>query len=131
MFILGYSIRPAMVTTMGEKGAKYPSACRGADGDHRIGDRSNGLPGPAEVPGASGLANAQPSSSSGWLDDLTKNDDGLVDLVLRTRAARGSSRVERAAYGTWGGGRSRPPLLADEALLRRQLETAVLHEETE
>ena len=135
-----------LATAWGEtekKGSKHPFAYRGANGDYLVGSRSCGHHVPAEVPAAnfgsvtlydashaSGLANGQPYPSIGSLDGLTKNDVGLVDLSFAPELPEGSSRVELAADGAWKGGvRLLPPRRADEALLRRQLETGRLHED--
>jgi hypothetical protein len=95
MFVIGYSISPAMVMNMVGKGSKYPFAYRDAAGDYLSGGRSYRLHLPAAVPAAnfwsvtlydaanaSGLDNGQPFPSIGSLDDLRYNDDGSVDLYF-------------------------------------------------
>ena len=95
MFIIGYSISPAMVLNLVGKGSKYPFAYRDADGEFLLGSRSYKLHLPANVPAgnfwsvtlydvsnASGLKNNQPFPSVGSLDKLKYNDDGSVDLYF-------------------------------------------------
>jgi hypothetical protein len=95
MFIIGYSISPAMVLNMVGAGSKYPFAYRDADGNHLSGGSSYRLHLPPDVPAenfwsvtlydaetASGLQNGQPYPSIGSNDDLTYNADGSVDLYF-------------------------------------------------
>jgi hypothetical protein len=95
MFVIGYSISPAMVMNVVGKGSKYPFAYRDVDGNYLSGGRSYRLHLPADVPAAnfwsvtlydaanaSGLDNGQPFPSMGSLDDLLYNDDGSVDLYF-------------------------------------------------
>jgi hypothetical protein len=95
MFIIGYSISPAMVMEMVGKGSKYPFAYRDGDGNYLSGSKAYRLHLPANVPAAnfwsvtlydasnaSGLDNGQPYPSIGSLDDLEINDDGSTDLYF-------------------------------------------------
>lgn len=95
MFIIGYSISPAMVLNMVGKGSKYPFAYRDKAGEFLSGGASYKLHLPASVPAAnfwsitlydaenaSGLKNGQRVPSIGSLDKLTYNDDGSVDLYF-------------------------------------------------
>ena len=105
MFIIGYSISPAMVLNMVGKGSKYPFAYRDADGEFLFGTRSYKLPLPANVPAgnfwsvtlydasnASGLQNDQPFPSIGSLDKLKYNDDGSVDLFFAPKLPDGAPK---------------------------------------
>jgi hypothetical protein len=102
MFMIGYSISPAMVMNMVGKGSKYPFAYRDADGDYLSGESSYKLRIPGPVPAenfwsitlydasnASGLQNGQPFPSIGSLDKLTYNDDGTVDLYFGPKLPSG------------------------------------------
>jgi hypothetical protein len=95
MFVIGYSISPAMVMNMVGKGSKYPFAYRDGDGDYLSGSQAYRLHIPAKVPAAnfwsvtlydasnaSGLDNGQPFPSIGSLDDLKYNPDDSVDLYF-------------------------------------------------
>ncbi|MBL0380111.1 MAG: DUF1254 domain-containing protein, partial [Desulfofustis sp. PB-SRB1] len=95
MFMIGYSISPAMVMNMVGKGSKYPFAYRDADGDYLSGGSTYKLNIPGPVPAAnfwsitlydaanaSGLQNGQPFPSIGSLDKLQYNDDESVDLYF-------------------------------------------------
>jgi hypothetical protein len=95
MFMIGYSISPAMVMNMVGAGSKYPFAYQDADGEYLVGDRSYRLHIPGPVPAAnfwsvtlydasnaSGLQNGQPYPSIGSLEDLEFNEDGSVDLFF-------------------------------------------------
>jgi hypothetical protein len=95
MFMIGYSISPAMVMNMVGAGSKYPFAYQDADGDYLSGSQAYRLHIPGPVPAAnfwsvtlydasnaSGLQNGQPFPSIGSLDDLEFNDDGSVDLFF-------------------------------------------------
>jgi hypothetical protein len=108
MFIIGYSISPAMVLNMVGKGSKYPFAYRDADGDFLLGSRSYKLHIPANVPAAnfwsitlydasnaSGLKNDQPFPSIGSLDKLQYKDDGSLDLYF------GPQRPEGVPESNW------------------------------
>ena len=108
MFIIGYSISPAMVLNLVGKGSKYPFAYRDADGDFLLGSRSYKLHVPAKVPAAnfwsitlydasnaSGLTNEQPFPSIGSLDKLQHNDDGSLDLYF------GPQRPEGVPESNW------------------------------
>lgn len=108
MFVIGYSISPAMVMNMVGKGSKYPFAYRDAAGEFLSGGRSYRLRLPAEVPAAnfwsvtlydatnaSGLDNGQPFPSLGSLDDLHYNKDGSVDLFF------GPALPEGAPESNW------------------------------
>ena len=103
MFIIGYSISPAMVLNLVGKGSKYPFAYRDADGDFLLGSRAYKLHLPANVPAgnfwsvtlydvsnASGLKNEQPFPSVGSLDKLKYNDDGSVDLYFAPELPKGA-----------------------------------------
>jgi hypothetical protein len=103
MFVIGYSISPAMVMNMVGKGSKYPFAYRDIDGNYLSGGRSYRLHLPAQVPAAnfwsvtlydaenaSGLDNGQPFPSIGSLDDLHYNDDGSVDLFFGPEVPTGA-----------------------------------------
>jgi len=108
MFIIGYSISPAMVMNMVGKGSKYPFAYRDADGEFLSGSKTYRLHIPANVPAAnfwsvtlydasnaSGLDNDQPFPSIGSLDDLQYNDDGSVNLYF------GSELPANAPESNW------------------------------
>jgi hypothetical protein len=108
MFIIGYSISPAMVLNLVGKGSKYPFAYRDVDGDFLLGSRSYKLHVPAKVPAAnfwsitlydasnaSGLKNDQSFPSIGSLDSLKYNDDGSVDLYF------GPKRPEDVPESNW------------------------------
>jgi len=95
MFIIGYSISPAMVLNMVGAGSKYPFAYKDAEGNYLSGGASYRLHLPPDVPAenfwsitlydaetASGLQNGQPYPSIGSNDDLTYNEDGSVDLYF-------------------------------------------------
>ena len=95
MFMIGYSISPAMVMNMVGKGSKYPFAYRDAKGEYLSGGQSYRLHIPGPVPAAnfwsitlydasnaSGLQNGQPFPSIGSLDKLKQNDDSSVDLYF-------------------------------------------------
>jgi hypothetical protein len=103
MFIIGYSISPAMVMNMVGKGSKYPFAYRDADGAYLSGSSAYRLHVPANVPAAnfwsvtlydasnaSGLDNGQPVPSIGSLNDLTYNADGSVDLYFAPEVPDGA-----------------------------------------
>ena len=108
MFKIGYSISPAMVLNLVEKGSKYPFAYKDADGDHLSGGTSYKLTLPPDVPAAnfwsvtlydgqnaSGLKNGQDFPSIGSLDNLKYNDDKSVDLYF------GPSLPEGAPESNW------------------------------
>jgi len=95
MFMIGYSISPAMVMNMVGKGSKYPFAYRDAGGDYLSGGSTYKLNIPGPVPAAnfwsitlydaanaSGLQNGQPFPSIGSLDKLKHNDDESLDLYF-------------------------------------------------
>jgi len=95
MFIIGYSISPAMVMEMVGKGSKYPFAYRDGDGNYLSGSKAYRLHLPANVPAAnfwsvtlydasnaSGLDNGQPYPSIGSLDNLKYNEDKSVYLYF-------------------------------------------------
>jgi len=95
MFVIGYSISPAMVMNMVGKGSKYPFAYRDVSGDYPSGGRGYRLHLPAGVPAAnlwsvtpydadnaSGLDNGRPFPSIGSLDELVENEDGSIDLYF-------------------------------------------------
>jgi hypothetical protein len=103
MFIIGYSISPAMVMNMVGKGSKYPFAYRDADGDYLSGGKTYKLNIPGPVPAAnfwsltlydasnaSGLQNGQPFPSIGSLDDLKYNEDGSIDLYFAPELPKGA-----------------------------------------
>jgi hypothetical protein len=103
MFMIGYSISPAMVMNMVGKGSKYPFAYRDADGDYLSGGSTyklNGFQGPVpaanfwsitlyDAANASGLQNGQPFPSIGSLDKLKYNDDESVDLYFGPELPKG------------------------------------------
>ena len=93
MFMIGYSVSPAMVMNMVGKGSKYPFAYRDSTGEYLSGSKSYKLHIPGPVPAAnfwsitlydasnaSGLQNGQPFPSIGSLDELKYNEDGSIDL---------------------------------------------------
>ena len=95
MFMIGYSISPAMVMNMVGKGSKYPFAYRDSTGEYLSGSKSYKLHIPGPVPAAnfwsitlydasnaSGLQNGQPFPSIGSLDELKYNEDGSIDLYF-------------------------------------------------
>ena len=95
MFIIGYSISPAMVLNMVGAGSKYPFAYKDAEGNYLSGGTSYRLHLPPDVPAenfwsvtlydaetASGVQNGQPFPSIGSNDDLAYNEDGSVDLYF-------------------------------------------------
>ncbi len=103
MFIIAYSISPAMVMNMVGKGSKYPFAYRDVDGDYLSGGRAYRLHVPADVPAAnfwsvtlydasnaSGLDNDQPFPSIGSLDSLGYNADGSVYLYFGPEVPEGA-----------------------------------------
>ncbi|MFC1836231.1 DUF1254 domain-containing protein [Thermodesulfobacteriota bacterium] len=105
MFIIGYSISPAMVMNMVGKGSKYPFAYRDAAGDYLSGGSMYRLHIPPNVPAAnfwsvtlydaenaSGLKNGQPFPSVGSLDKLKYNDDGSVDLYFGPKLPKGAPK---------------------------------------
>jgi hypothetical protein len=102
MFIIGYSISPAMVMNMVGKGSKYPFAYRDADGNYLSGGKTYKLHIPGPVPAknfwsvtmydagnASGLQNGQPFPSIGSLDKLQYNPDKSVDLYFGPELPKG------------------------------------------
>lgn len=104
MFIIGYSISPAMVMEMVGKGSKYPFAYRDMDGNYLSGSKAYRLHIPADVPAAnfwsvtlydasnaSGLDNGQSYPSIGSLDDLQYNDDGSLFLYFGPELPPGST----------------------------------------
>lgn len=103
MFIIGYSISPAMVMNLVGKGSKYPFAYKDAAGNYLSGGASYRLHLPTGIPAAnfwsitlydagnaSGLANGQPFPSIGSNDDLVVNEDGSVDLYFGPEPPRGA-----------------------------------------
>jgi hypothetical protein len=105
MFIIGYSISPAMVFNMVEKGSKYPFAYKDAAGNYLSGEASYKLHLPPNVPAAnfwsvtlydaenaSGLQNGQPFPSIGSLDNLKYNDDKSVDLYFGPKLPDGAPK---------------------------------------
>jgi len=108
MFIIGYSISPAMVENMVGAGSKYPFAYKDAAGEYLTGDKAYKLHVPADAPAenfwsvtlydasnSSGLQNGQQFPSIGSLDDLTYNEDGSVDLYFAPELPDG------APEGNW------------------------------
>jgi hypothetical protein len=92
-FTTAYATRPGMVVDLVEKGAKYPSTWRDADGKFPEGGTNYSLHLPPDIPaanfwsvtvydsiGASGLQNGQPLPSLNSMDKPTQNADGSYDL---------------------------------------------------
>ena len=105
MFIIGYSISPAMVLNMVGKGSKYPFAYRDADGDFLLGSRSYKLHIPANVPAAnfwsitlydasnaSGLKNDQPFPSIGSLEQTAVQGRRLARTSTSDHSGRKACR---------------------------------------
>jgi hypothetical protein len=101
-FTSAYAASPGMVVDMVEKGAKYPSAWRDADGNFLEGSRSYQLHLPPNVPAAnfwsvtvydsisaSGLQNGQALPSLNSMDKPAQNADGSYDLFFGPQAPAG------------------------------------------
>ena len=96
MFIIGYSISPAMVMEMVGAGSKYPFAYRDMDGNYLSGTKAYKLHIPANVPAAnfwsvvvydpqtrSALQTTQTfPSKKNKRDKLIVNKDGSIDLYF-------------------------------------------------
>ncbi|WP_109126492.1 DUF1254 domain-containing protein [Dyella sp. C11] len=101
-FTSAYATSPGMVVDMVEKGAKYPSAWRDAEGNYLRGDHTYQLHLPPNVPAAnfwsvtvydpinaSGLENGQPLPSLNSMDKPVQNADGSFDLYFGPKAPAG------------------------------------------
>jgi len=101
-FTSAYSTSPGMVRDMVEKGAKYPSTWRDADGNFLDGSDNYMLHLPPNIPAAnfwsvtvynsataSGLDNGQPFPSLNSMDKPAANADGSYDLYFGPSAPPG------------------------------------------
>jgi hypothetical protein len=101
-FVAAYATSPAMTINMADKGAKYPSTFRDADGDFLSGGLSYKLHLPAGIPAkifwsvtvydnrtASGLANGQPFPSLNAMDKPETNADGSTDVYFGPNPPKG------------------------------------------
>jgi hypothetical protein len=101
-FTSAYAASPGMVMNLVEKGAKYPSTWRDADGNYLNGSNNYKLHLPPNVPaanfwsvavydpiGASGLDNGQPYPSLNSMDKPVANADGSYDLYFGLKAPAG------------------------------------------
>ncbi len=101
-FTTAYATSPGMVVDMVERGAKYPSTWRDADGNYLRGDHTYRLHLPPNVPAAnfwsvtvydpinaSGLENGQPLPSLNSMDKPAQNADGSFDLYFAPKAPAG------------------------------------------
>jgi hypothetical protein len=101
-FTSAYAASPGMVRDLVEKGAKYPSAWRDADGNYLEGGSTYQLHLPPNVPAAnfwsvtvydpiraSGLENGQPLPSLNSMDKPAQNADGSYDLYFGPKAPTG------------------------------------------
>jgi hypothetical protein len=101
-FTSAYAASPGMVTNLIEKGAKYPSTWRDADGNYLNGSNNYKLHLPPNVPAAnfwsvtvydpvtaSGLENGQPLPSLNSMDKPVANADGSYDLYFGPKAPAG------------------------------------------
>nr|WP_199043161.1 DUF1254 domain-containing protein [Dyella sp. ASV24] len=104
-FTSAYATSPGMVVDMVEKGAKYPSAWRDADGNYLRGDHTYQLHLPPDVPAAnfwsvaiydpinaSGVDNGQPLPSLNSMDKPVQNADGSFDLYFSPKPPAGKER---------------------------------------
>ncbi len=104
-FTTAYATSPGMVVDFVEKGAKYPSTWRDADGQFLEGGRSYHLHLPRDIPAAnfwsvtvydsinaSGLQNGQPLPSLNSMDKPVQNADGSYDLYFGPNAPAGKER---------------------------------------
>jgi hypothetical protein len=101
-FTSAYAASPGMVVDMVEKGAKYPSTSRDADGNFLEGERTYQLHLPPDIPAAnfwsvtvydpitaSGLENGQPLPSLNSMDKPAPNPDGSYDIYFGPKAPEG------------------------------------------
>ncbi|RKP57923.1 DUF1254 domain-containing protein [Pararobbsia silviterrae] len=101
-FTSAYAASPGMVVDIVEKGAKYPSTWRDADGNYLDGAKTYQLHLPPNVPAAnfwsvtvydsitaSGLENGQPLPSLNSMDKPAANQDGSFDLYFGPSAPAG------------------------------------------
>lgn len=101
-FTSAYATSPGMVVDFVEKGAKYPSTWRDANGKYLEGGNTYKLHLPPNVPAAnfwsvtvysaitaSGLENGQPLPSLNSMDKPTQNPDGSYDLYFGPHAPTG------------------------------------------
>ena len=104
-FTSAYATSPGMVKNMLEKGAKYPSTWRDADGNYLAGDNSYSLHLPPNIPaanfwsltvydsiGASGLQNGQSFPSLNSMDKPVPNGDGSYDIYFGPTAPSGKEK---------------------------------------
>ncbi|MGF6771062.1 hypothetical protein P3T18_003541 [Paraburkholderia sp. GAS199] len=104
-FTTAYATSPGMVVDLVEKGAKYPSTWRDADGNFLEGGNSYQLHLPPDIPAAnfwsvtvydsitaSGLQNGQPLPSLNSMDKPVQNADGTYDLYFGPSAPAGKER---------------------------------------
>ncbi|WP_046969930.1 DUF1254 domain-containing protein [Dyella japonica] len=104
-FTTAYATSPGMVVDMVERGAKYPSTWRDAEGNFLRGDHTYQLHLPPNVPAAnfwsvtvydpinaSGLENGQPLPSLNSMDKPVQNADGTYDLYFGPKAPAGKER---------------------------------------
>jgi hypothetical protein len=101
-FTTAYATSPGMVVDHVEKGAKYPSTWRDADGNFLEGGNTYQLHLPPDVPAvnfwsvtvydsmrASGLENGQPLPSLNSMDKPAQNADGSYDLYFAPKVPAG------------------------------------------
>ena len=94
-FVTAYSTSPAMTVSIADKGAKYPSTFRDADGDFLSGGSAYKLHLPPGIPAklfwsvtvynnrtGSGLDNGQPFPSLNAMDKPETNADGSTDVYF-------------------------------------------------
>jgi hypothetical protein len=101
-FTTAYATSPGMVVDFIERGAKYPSTWRDADGNYLEGGNTYQLHLPPDVPAAnfwsvtvydsiraSGLDNGQSLPSLNSMDKPAQNSDGSYDLYFGPKAPSG------------------------------------------
>lgn len=101
-FTTAYATSPGMVVDLVERGAKYPSTWRDADGNYLRGDHTYQLHLPPDVPAAnfwsvtvydpitgSGLENGKPLPSLNSMDKPVQNADGTYDIYFGPKAPAG------------------------------------------
>lgn len=94
-FANAYSTSAGMTVDMVDKGAKYPSTFKDADGSYIVGDNKYVLHLPAKIPAkifwsvsiydavtASGVDNGQPFFTINSMDKPEQNSDGSYDIYL-------------------------------------------------